>query len=540
MRPSDRAARRLDLAVAALLFAAAVLYLVSWPRDLGFADESYFLYEAERIRDGEVMYRDIFQFVSPLSWYLMAGLFWLFGTDLLVARVCMALLHAATAAMCFTCARSLGVRRSLAVLPAVAYVALCHGPWPFASPHWFSTAVVVLILLVGLRGRWAERPLAAVGLGALTGLLIGVQQQKGAVMTAALGATVLLDAVIALRYRTTPGGLPRLGPTVRFAAGVAAVVIPLAVVMIGVAGWEAVFDALISYPLYEYEAALRVAWGATGMLGGGYAAFTWPLVLKWAPLGMAPLLARLLIDVARGTRRLRVRQDTVLLLVGAGSAASVLYYPDFIHLAFIAPPFFIAAVAGLDWALRALRPAWLARAAAWSVAAALVVMLGRQLADNQSRAHATHAIRHQTAFGLVDFSAPWEVAFTDTLRALLDRTPSREMFGYPSVVSPYLVAGGRNPTPYQHLSSRYHKPRRIQHALEILRTRRPPYIVVAPLFLNFETDPIAIFIDAEYRFVDVAGLTPIWLYARKDLALPDDLAALRAPYERTEPPPVVR
>lgn len=531
MHETDRTVRQLDLAVAALLFGATVLYLLSWPRDLGFADESYFLYEAKRIRDGEVMYRDVFQFVAPLTWHLMAGLFWLFGTDLIVARVCMALLHGTTAALCYACARSLGVRRSLAVLPPLAYLALCHGPWPYASPHWFATDVVVLILLIGLRGRWAEQPRAAVRLGAVVGLLIGIQQQKGAVITAAVGVMLLLDPLTSRRWGARPVWRPMLAQGLRFAAGVFAVVVPLAIVMVAVAGSEPVFNALISYPLLEYEAARRVAWGATGVLGGGYMIFTWPRLLKWVPLVMAPLLALTLLDIVRGANRRRARQHSVLLLVCAGSAGSVLYYPDFIHLAFIAPPFFIAAVALLEWGLRALRPAWLARGVEWAVAAVLVLALGRQLADNQMHAHANHTLRHQTAFGLVDFSAPWELVFADTLRALLDRTESREMFGYPSVVAPYLLAGGRNPTPYQHLTVRDHKPWRIQQVMDILRTRRPPYVVTAPLFLNFEKDPIARYIDAEYRFVDVAGLTPIWLYARKDLEVPDDLAALRAPYD---------
>jgi len=56
-----------DAALALLIFAAAWAYLASLPRYLGGADESYFLYEAKRIRDGEVMYRDFFQFTTPLA-----------------------------------------------------------------------------------------------------------------------------------------------------------------------------------------------------------------------------------------------------------------------------------------------------------------------------------------------------------------------------------------------------------------------------------------------------------------------------------------
>src|SRR5262249_12427070 len=55
--------RVIDVACALLLFTAVLVYLLLLPRHLQVGDESYFLYEAKRIRDGEVMYRDIFQFV---------------------------------------------------------------------------------------------------------------------------------------------------------------------------------------------------------------------------------------------------------------------------------------------------------------------------------------------------------------------------------------------------------------------------------------------------------------------------------------------
>ena len=60
-----------------LVGAGMILYLRQLPRSLHPADESFFLYEAKRVRDGEVTYRDIFQFVVPLSSYALAALFWI-------------------------------------------------------------------------------------------------------------------------------------------------------------------------------------------------------------------------------------------------------------------------------------------------------------------------------------------------------------------------------------------------------------------------------------------------------------------------------
>jgi hypothetical protein len=45
---------RVDATAAALLLCGTVMYLSSLPHNLGVTDESYFLYEAKRIREGEV------------------------------------------------------------------------------------------------------------------------------------------------------------------------------------------------------------------------------------------------------------------------------------------------------------------------------------------------------------------------------------------------------------------------------------------------------------------------------------------------------
>ena len=76
-----------------LIFAGTVAYLVAMPRTLGWSDEAYFLYEAKRIAEGEVMYRDIFQFVTPGASYIMALLYLVFGTTITTAHVAKAVVH---------------------------------------------------------------------------------------------------------------------------------------------------------------------------------------------------------------------------------------------------------------------------------------------------------------------------------------------------------------------------------------------------------------------------------------------------------------
>ena len=69
VRPGWRAATALpgDVALALLVGLATYASVAAQRYQLGTADEAYFLVEAARIRAGEVMYRDFFNFITPLS-----------------------------------------------------------------------------------------------------------------------------------------------------------------------------------------------------------------------------------------------------------------------------------------------------------------------------------------------------------------------------------------------------------------------------------------------------------------------------------------
>src|SRR6185436_1182203 len=95
-----------DLLITALLFIATVVYWMSLPHSLQPADESVHLYEAKRLLNGEVLYRDFFNFITPGWFYLMASMFWLFGTTIETARATMAVVHGLTVVLIYlTCRR---------------------------------------------------------------------------------------------------------------------------------------------------------------------------------------------------------------------------------------------------------------------------------------------------------------------------------------------------------------------------------------------------------------------------------------------------
>ncbi len=66
------------LVVAGLSFA----YFLTFPLAIGGADESHLLYGARRILNGEVIYRDFFEILTPLAFYLFAAIYRIAGTTL--------------------------------------------------------------------------------------------------------------------------------------------------------------------------------------------------------------------------------------------------------------------------------------------------------------------------------------------------------------------------------------------------------------------------------------------------------------------------
>ncbi len=108
----------------------------------------------------------------------------------------------------------------------------------------------------------------------------------------------------------------------------------------------------------------------------------------------------------------------------------------------------------------------------------------------------------------------------DKLRELLGETPSRALFCYPQLASPYLLSDGRNPTPYQFLFYGVSPDDQIRDALRILEQERVPYVVGSPLFFR-PKDPLVRYITQHYEFVplpeieEIGELPGYWLYRRK-------------------------
>jgi hypothetical protein len=515
---AGRVVRR-DLIVGLGLGLAVVVYLGTMPHNLGVADEAFFLNDSKRIYNGQRIYRDVFYYATPGAHWVMAAVYALFGTTMRVARLSMAVLHGLIVATVYWSCRRLAVDRSLAAAAAVATLALCQPAWPYASLHWYSTLLSVVLLFVLVGPGWTKRPIGAAVPGVVVGALIAVQQQKGVVTAAATAVLIALLAAVERRRRIPAALAIATRRMAWFAAGVAAVVVPLFIVLIALVGIPPLIEQLVVFPFTGYRQYNHADWGQVLLFTGPLARYTVPTILKYLPavLVLTALRAAWLWIAHPSSPRL---VPLLAILAGCGGATlSILYLPDFIHIAFVAPLYLIAWAEAVQTVVHTAlatppRRRWAAQALAGACGAATIVLLG----SNAVRARREFPIRHDTAFGEVDFATQSEADLVDRVRALLAAAGTREFFAYPMYTSLYLTTDSDNPTPFHMMLPEWNTPTQYETVVRVLDAHRLPYVFTCPVPSN-AADPILTYVAQHYERLDPQ---PCSLMRRRDFTPPAD------------------
>jgi len=498
---NDRARPGLDAALALLIFAVCAGRLAAFPLQPGHADEAHYLHEAKRVLQGERLYRDVFELTTPGWVYLMALLFEVFGVTLRTARMAAAVIHGATAALLFIVCRRLDVRRGFALAAAATYLWVCPQMFPVASQHWLATLLGVLVLALCLRPL---RPWLGGALGFVAGLMIAVHQARGLAMAAGVAAFLTVDSLVLQRdHRSQP-----LAVGIAFAAGLLLATVPMLGAATVSAGFEPVWYALVMHPMQSYASTFVTSWGR-----GGSTVFSVRGLVTYVPLALLCVIPRVLYGRHSGADPRSVRAGAAVLLLGGASVASVWYYPDAIHLAFIAPLFFAAAADGLERAVRRLAGP-VQNGVAWAIAVAIVVPIGvgmtRELAARSSRRLTTV---YRSAFGPVEVF-PSHAAMLDDLSRLLDAVPSRTLYCHGYSAYTYLLVDGRNPTRFEFVRAGYTTAAQVEEIVAVLRTQDVPYVWINPRDAEAR-DPITIFIRDHYERVEDAALQRWGLWQRR-------------------------
>ena len=222
-----------DLPEAAMLGLLAIALLPSLVTLAPNPDAFTYLSHGLRLLEGQVIYRDFFEFTPPGAPLLAAAIFAVTGPSLLAARVVLALALLLGAYLLGRLARGLGAGPWAATLPGLVLVLALFRFQPHWSYHWLVVPCVAGALLSACRGLAAAEggrtawTLAGLGAG-FTGLLL---HADGVVLAAALGGAVVADGVVgAASARTTArrlgwlalGALAPIAPVVAWLAATGA------------------------------------------------------------------------------------------------------------------------------------------------------------------------------------------------------------------------------------------------------------------------------------------------------------------------------
>jgi len=241
----------------AVFLNAFLLLFLGMFRSCNVYDEGLILTGAMRVAAGAVPYRDFYANYGPAQFYLLAGLFKLFGPSVLVERLLDLSFKAGIVAACFAWT-AVYCRKSSALLAAALcwtwlFTLIWYGS-PLMPATLLSLAGSGLFLSAWVNGRSSRRLLAA---GAVTGLIVLFRYYVGfGVLLAHLCFIVINDfhgdgrSRLRLRNTALSAG--------QYLAGTAIVCTPPALIYLAVAPLHNFVFDIITYPREYYGHARRL------------------------------------------------------------------------------------------------------------------------------------------------------------------------------------------------------------------------------------------------------------------------------------------
>lgn len=206
-------------------------------------DEGIAAMGAWRILRGEVPYRDFFAIETPLSFYLVAPFYALFGVSLTVGRVVAQLLGLGIVLCVFRLAKRWAPSPLFAAIPLAFCCQAGVGVFPFASHHWFANLFSLLALLGAAAALGSESRAGWWVAGAAGALALESLQDQGAFLLLGLS----LVAAMVPRSGSRGRALAQL------LAGAVGAALPLALIVLPRAGLAAAWHDLVTFPLSAYR-----------------------------------------------------------------------------------------------------------------------------------------------------------------------------------------------------------------------------------------------------------------------------------------------
>jgi 4-amino-4-deoxy-L-arabinose transferase-like glycosyltransferase len=474
--------------IALLLFVGTCLYyrvFYSYT-DLN-GDEGIVLQGAQRILNGEVLYRDFFTFLTPGSFYWMALLFKVFGSSILVAHGALIVYGGVFSVLTYLLARRVCAR--WCALFVVYLFALTCLPYQFRTLHnWDSTLWACLALYFAV--RLLETPYwgFALAVGAFASLTCLSEQSKGAGLllglAAGFGAVIWSDrreGRIALRHvwAFLAGFAPPLLLTLAYFAAHHSLPQMLADCLWPLQHYSSVNTLPYGSPVLidaEVEKARMLPWGLQlGMLVILSPYFILPVLPIVAAGFLAVWLFRLWRWKEKNARCLvMVCSTLVALLLSVVSSGR----PDLSHLIiFNGPPCFLVLACSLERSLfpskflngvRTLGSFYLF----FSFTALGLTLLWGPLNAN---------VVLKTRRGVL--KAQHGDAVLEELQARV--RPGEKIFVYPYQPLYYYLTSTFSPTHYEYLQLGMHTPEQFAEAIREVAADRTPVVAFQPSFTAY-------------------------------------------------------
>jgi Dolichyl-phosphate-mannose-protein mannosyltransferase len=523
--------------IALIVFFLSFLYLCLFRRYSGVdPDEGIILQGAQRILDGQVLYRDFFSFFTPGSYYFIALVFRIFGDSYLVAHTALAFLGAALSPITYLLARRVCSRQTSLLVTAL--MTLTAVPWRFLIIHnWDSTFWASLALYCAVRllesptVKWAFAAATFVSLTAL------FEQSKGAGLLLGLGTGFVIIAFSSMERKC----LSR-NQLLAIALGL---LWPFLITAIYFAAHDSLTTMLASWfwPLQHYSGANRVPYGYDNLTGNArdrifgtaslglrlfamliFSARTW---VPFVPFVALVLLVRLTF---RRWRRMSVGPDWAHYVLVSATISGLLLSvaisrADYLHFVYLHPIFFLI----LAWLLdgRDIRHPLFVRIApiiGLCISMSLLAMAGQLLLTIRG------VYRMSTRRGAITMPNPDKVITSVQSQV----APGERMLIYPYNSTYYYLTQTYSPTRFDFYQPGMHTEEQLQEMLAEFSARPTRVVLYEPNFTDHlreawpntpprsvTRDLVAEYIEREYRPCAMLN-SEIQFMMRKDLVCPNE------------------
>jgi hypothetical protein len=316
----------------ALLFGGAFLLLfLSMSLRFNVYDEGIVLVAAMRVAAGQVPHRDFYAIYGPAEFYILAGLFKLFGESVLVVRLVDLFFRALLVASLYSVA-SLYVRRSVAAVTSL--VALM---WLFGLYTATAATAVIPVSLFNLVGTALILPVFSQNLSRrrtlITGVIAGIsalfRYDTGIALLVVHACVIGAGICVRIREKRVRTFLSAFWP---YLVGFALVTLPPAAYYLSVAPLHPLIHDIILFPSKYYPHARNLPMPAITLKGLDNFSIYVPLAAIGLSVYAVAAGYRRRRDNGAPTPSQRQQQQQCGFLIAFGLLTAAMYFKGFVRI----------------------------------------------------------------------------------------------------------------------------------------------------------------------------------------------------------------